>query len=241
MLIAQRPARRKLWIPWSQRQGRMRLIHLALIALLGSALTAVGCGDDGSIGTAGTGGAGGAGGMGGAGAGGSGSDDPCFGHTACIVCTNDALPPAIQPFSHDGLRTPVDFTATPDGAVVQGGTVSIEVAAEIVISLPLMAEAAVTQGSTSTYIATAGGDGTLDIVIPEQMVAGEELVIDGGSGGANFTVGNDATELVIGLNSILLNLAIASPLEIDLPLDASETGGCTIEGEGVTIPVEVAR
>jgi len=178
--------------------------------------------------------------MGGGGAGGAGSDDPCFGQTACIVCANDALPPALRAFSHDGLRTPVNFTVTADGAVVQGGTVSIEVAAEIVISLPLTAEAVVSQGSTSTYVATQGGDGTLDILIPEQTLAGDEFVIDAGRASADFTVGNDVTELVIGLDSILLKLTIASPLEIDLPLDATETGACTIEGEGVTIPVDAA-
>jgi hypothetical protein len=76
--------------------------------------------------------------------------------------------------------------------------------------------------------------------IPEQTVAGQQFLIDAGSGSADFTVGNDATELVIGLDSIVLNLAITSPLEIDLFLDASETGACTIEGEGVTIPVDAA-
>ena len=170
----------------------------------------------------------------------SGSDDPCFGQTACIVCPKDALPPEVHPFSGAGLRVPVDFTATPDGAVVQGGTVSIEVAGRIVVSIPLSAEASVSLGSTSTYGAVAGGDGALDIVIPEQVVAGDELVIDAGSGSADFTVADDATELVIELGSIVLNLIITSPLEIDLPLDASQTGGCTIEGDGVAIPVEAA-
>ena len=47
--------------------------------------------------------------------------------------------------------------------------------------------------------------------IPEQTVAGEQFVIDAGSGSADFTVGNDATELVIGIDSIVLNLAITSP------------------------------
>lgn len=214
----------------------MKIKQLALIALLGGALTAVGCGSDsseaagGSAGTAGTGGTGGLGGTGG-----SGSDDPCLNQPACIVCTQEALPPDIAPFLPDGLRTPVVFTATPDGAVVQGGTVSIEVAAEIVVTLPLMAEGAISEGSTSTYIATEGGDGTLDIVIPEQMLAGQALEIDAGSGSAEFTVGDTATELVIGLDSIVVNLSVTEPLEIDLTLDASSTGSCSIEGEGVTI------
>ena len=218
----------------------MRLSYFLLFALLGGALATAGCGDGGSTGTGGSGGELGTGGMGGGGAGGSGSDDPCFGQTACIVCPKDALPPEVHPFSGAGLRVPVDFTATPDGAVVQGGTVSIEVAGQIVVSIPLSAEAFVSLGSTSTYSAVAGGDGALDIVIPEQMVAGDELVIDAGSGSADFTVADDATELVIGLGSIVLNLMITSPLEIDLPLDASQTGGCTIEGDGVAIPVEAA-
>ena len=207
----------------------MKIEQIALLALLVGALTMVGCGSDSS--STGTGG------TGGSGIGGSGPVDPCMGIPACIVCGQDAIPPDLAPFLPDGIRTPVAFTATPGGAVVQGGTVSIEVAAEIVVTLPLMAEGAISAGSTSTYIATEGGDVTLDIVIPEQMLAGQALEIDAGSGSAEFTVGDTATELVIGLDSIVVNLSVTSPAMLDLTLDASSTGSCSIEGEGVTILV----
>jgi len=220
----------------------MKIEQIALLALLVGALTMVGCGSDSSsTGTGGTGGSAGTAGMGGGGTGGSGPVDPCMGIPACIVCGQDAIPPDLALFLPDGIRTPVAFTATPGGAVVQGGTVSIAVAAEIVVSLPIMAQGSINEGSTSTYVATAGGDGTLDIVIPEQMLAGQDLVIDGGSGSADFTVDNDATELVIGLDSIVVNLSVTSPAMLDLTLDASETGDCTVEGDGVTIPVEPAQ
>lgn len=215
----------------------MRIIHLALVALVGGALVVVGCGGDGGGGAAGAGGTGATGGAGGTG---GAPDDPCVGQPACIVCTQAVLPPDIAPFLPDGLRAPVDFTATPDGDVVQGETVSIEIAAEVVVALPLPAEGDILEGSTSTYVATIGGDGTLDIVIPEQMLAGQNLVIDGGNGSAEINVDSDATELVIGLDSILVYLSVTKPAELELTLDASANGDCSIEGEGVIVPVDAA-
>lgn len=221
----------------------MKYSGSSLALVLGAALILVGCGDDDSSGSAGTGGdagSGGTAGTAGEGGGGPAPQDPCADAPACIVCAQEALPPDIALFLPDGLRTPVTFTATPQGDVVQGATATIDVEAEVVVSLPLPAEGTINAGSTSSYAATAGGSGTIDVPVPEQDLAGQDLVIDGGSGSGEISVALDATELSIGLDSIVLDLSVTEPLMLDILLDASSTGLCSLEGEGVAIRVDPA-
>lgn len=219
----------------------MKFKQLTFSLLIGLIAVSGGCGGGDTGGTGGTLATGGTGGSGGSGGTGGTDADPCLGKPACIVCPEESLPPDLVPFLPGGIRTPVDFMATPEGDVVQGGMVTINVEAEIVVALPLPAQGAIDQGSTSTYVAAAGGDGALDITIPEQSLSGQELVIDGGSASGEFTVDADTNELVIGLDSVLVNLSVTDPVELALVLDASATGGCRIEGEGVIIPVSPAE
>jgi len=206
----------------------MKFSKLALIALLGGALTAFGCGDSSS--TTGAGGVeGGSGGEGGSGV-------PSCEATACIFCPADALGPNGTLFGD--INVPVDFTAIPQGDVVQGGTVTIDVAATTEVSgLPVSVTAMVGASSTSTYSATSGGAGSLVISIPEQTIMGTDLMIDAGSGSGDFEVDADATELVVQLTSALIDLQVTMPLPLSLTLDASESGDCSVLGDGVTIAV----
>ncbi|MGB5265201.1 MAG: hypothetical protein WBN30_01340 [Polyangiales bacterium] len=212
----------------------MKISRLALLALLGGALMAFGCSDDTSDtgGTAGTGGGGGEGGMGGGGV-------PSCETTACLFCPEAALG-GFGALIGD-LNVPIDFTAVPDGAAVQGGTVMIDISATSTINdLPATITATVTDASTTTYEATTGGVGELVIPIPEQTVMGTDLNLDGGSGTAEFTVDADATALVIQLTSALIDLDVTVPVPLTLTLDASDTGDCAMLGDGVTIPVDPA-
>jgi len=223
-----------------------KIQKLAFMVVVGVAALSGGCGDDGDSnggagGDAGSGGTAGAGGIGGTGGtGGIDPNDPCLGQPACIVCPQEALPPDVAPLLPEGLRVPVDFTATPEGEVVQGATVSIAIDAEIVVALPVPAEGTINEGSTSTYVATVGGDGAADVIIPEQELSGQDLVIDGGTGSGELTVDANATDLVVGLDSVLVDLSVTDPAELELVLDASPSGDCSIEGEGVIIPVTPA-
>jgi hypothetical protein len=205
-----------------------------VIAVLAGTLGLVGCGDDATNGTAGAGGSAGSGGT----AGGGGGVPTCE-STACILCPEEALGP--NGFLFGDLNIPLVFTAVPQGPVVQGGTVTIDVAGRTQISdLPVPVSANVEAGSTTTYIATTGGDGTLDIPIPEQTLMGTDLDLDAGSGSGPFDVDADATELVIRLNSAVINIEVTSPLPLSLTIDASDSGGCSVVGNGVSIPVSGA-
>lgn len=136
------------------------------------------------------------------------------------------------------VNVPVNFTAVPQGNVVQGGTVTIDIAATSEVNgLPVSVVATVEAGSTSSYGATSGGAGSLDIPIPEQTVMGTDLIIDAGTGSGDFDVDADATELVIQLTSAVIDLQVTMPASISLTLDASESGDCSVLGDGVTIPV----
>jgi hypothetical protein len=144
----------------------LRFTKLVVMGLLAGMLGLVGCSED----------AGGTGGTGGGG-GGGGTVAPTCDSTACILCPEEALGP--NGFLFGDLNVPLDFTAVPQGPVVQGGTVTIEVAGRTQISdLPVPVVATVVggaggaggAGSTTTYIATTGGDGTLEIPIPEQTL-----------------------------------------------------------------------
>ena len=180
----------------------MNIRRLALLALLGGALTAFGCGDSSSTTSPGAGGSGG-------GEGGSGV--PSCEATACIFCPADALGPNGALFGD--INVPVNFTAVPQGNVVQGGTVTIDIAATSEVNgLPVPVVATVQAGSTSSYGATSGGAGSLDIPIPEQTVMGTDLVIDAGSGSGDFDVDADATELVIQVTSALIDLEVTMPV-----------------------------
>jgi hypothetical protein len=206
----------------------MNIRRLALLALLGGALTAFGCGDSSSTTGPGTGGSGG-GGEGGGGEGGSGV--PSCEATACIFCPADALGPNGMLFGD--INVPVNL-----GNVVQGGTVTIDIAATSEVSgLPVPVVATVEAGSTSSYSATSGGAGSLDIPIPVQTVMGTDLIIDAGTGSGDFDVDADATELVIQITSALIDLQVTMPVALSLTLDASESGDCSVLGDGVTIAV----
>jgi len=208
----------------------MKISKLALFALLGGALMAFGCDSD-----SGTGGGGTGGGEGGTGGGGL----PSCEATACIFCPAEALGPQGQLFGD--INVPVDFTAVPQGDVVQGGTVTIDIAATTeVTGLPVPVTATVGTDSTTTYTATSGGTGSLDIPIPEQALMGTDLMIDAGMGSGDFDVASDANELVIQLTSALIDLEVTSPTTLSLTLDASEGGDCTVTGDGVSIPVSGA-
>ena len=126
----------------------------------------------------------------------------------------------------------------PQGDVVQGGTVTIDVAATTEVSgLPVSVTAMVGASSTSTYTATSGGAGSLEIPIPEQTLMGTDLMIDAGSGSGDFDVDTNATELVVQLTSALIDIQVTSPAMLSLTLDASESGDCSVLGDGVTIAV----
>lgn len=206
----------------------MIIRKLALIALLGGALMAFGCTDD-----EGGGGEGGEGGEGGTGGGGL----PSCETTACIFCPAEALGPQGSLFGD--INVPVDFTAAPQGDVVQGGTATIDIAATTEISgLPVPVMATVGASSSTTYTATSGGAGSLVIEIPQQDLMGRDLMINAGSGSGDFDVASDATELVIQLTSALIDIQVTSPTALSLSLDASEGGDCAVTGDGVSIPVE---
>ena len=207
----------------------MKIRKLALFALLGGALMAFGCDSDSGAGAGGDGGAGGAGGGG----------LPSCEATACVFCPAEALGPQGSLFGD--INVPVDFTAVPQGDVVQGGTVTIDIAATTEVSgLPVTVTATVGPPSTTTYTATSGGTGSLDIPIPQQTLMGTDLMIDAGMGSGPFDVASDANELVIQLTSALIDLEVTSPAALSLTLDASEGGDCTVTGDGVSIPVSGA-
>lgn len=215
----------------------MGCTRLTLGLLLAAAMVVGGCSsDDGA--TGGTGGSAGTGGNGGAG--GAGVDDPCADSAACVICGADALPQVITAFLPDGIRVPVDFTATPQGDVVQGGTVSIDIDAEALLAIPPN-ESSIGPGSVTNFAAVGGGEGTLSTMVPEQSWEGENVVVDMGSGMGEFTVNTDATELVIQLDSIQVNFMVMSPVEVEVSLDVSDDGLCTLEGDGVAIPVQAAQ
>jgi hypothetical protein len=213
----------------------MGLTRLTLGILLAAAMVVAGCGSDdgGTGGTSGTGGTAGSGG-------GTRVDDPCAGSAACVVCGADALPQVITAFLPDGIRVPVNITATPEGDVVQGGTASIAVAAEAVLAIPPN-ESSIGGGSVTSFAAISGGEGTLDLMVPEQSWEGENVVVDMGSGTGEFTVDADATELVIQLDTIQVNFMVMTPVEVEVSLDVSDDGLCTLEGDGVSIPVQAAE
>jgi hypothetical protein len=222
----------------------MKISKLALIALLGGALMAFGCdssSDGGSAGSGGdgAGGDGGAGGEGGVG-GAPGVDDPCEESESCIFCPADSLDPLLATFLPDGLTAPITFTAAPTAAPVAGADVTIEIDAETFIEgLSVAVSLSVTEGGTTTYVATGSAD-TAEIDIPLQTVMGaanEDLVIQLGAGSGDFLVDVDATELVVTLDEALVNMAITSPLPLNLTLDATADGPCELSGPGVTIPV----
>ena len=217
----------------------MKISKLALLALLGGALVAFGCGDDSSTsGTAGTGGTAGGGGGGGEG-GMGGSPGATCDSTACIFCPASALGPGGTVIGD--LVVPLDFTAVPQGAVVQGTTVTVDLAATSEVNdLPIEVEAEIIAGSNVVYSATAGGTGETEIPIPEQTLSGTDLMIDAGSGTGDFDVDADATDLVIQVTSAVIDLQVTAPLELSLTLDASEGGDCSLLGDGVAIPVDPA-
>jgi hypothetical protein len=195
----------------------MIIRKLALIALLGGALMAFGCSEDDE--------------------GGGGSGPTCE-VEACLFCPLSALG-GLAAASGEDINAPIEFTAVPQGDVVAGGTVTIDIAATSTISdLPVSVTAVVkAPDSTTTYNATSGGTGTLEIDIPEQEVTGTTLNLNGGSGSGDFMVDANATELVIQLTAALIDLQVTEPIPGALTLDASATGECEMLGDGVTIPV----
>ena len=214
----------------------MGMTRLTLSLLLTAMVTICGCGsaDGGTGGTSGTSGTGGSGGTGG-----GGLDDPCAHSNACVVCGADALPQVVTAFLPEGIRVPVEITATPAGDVVQGGTVSIMVEAEATLAIPPN-ESTIAEGSIATFAALSGGDGRIEVMVPEQNWDGEDVVVDMGSGSGEFTVDADATKLVIQLEMVQVNFMVVSPVQVDVSLDVSEEGRCTVEGAGVSIPVQAA-
>lgn len=217
----------------------MKISKLALIALLGGALMALGCGSDSSAPAAGGtgGGDGGSGGMGGTG--GIGGGTPTCDSTACLFCPEETLG-TFGAIIGD-INVPIDFTATPQDGVVQGETAMIALEASSEVSgLPISVEATVMDASTTTYVATAGGTGEVEVAIPEQTVMGMDLMLDGGSGTLSADVDADATELTIQITAALIDLQVTSPAPISLTLDASETGDCDMLGDGVTLTVTPA-
>jgi len=203
----------------------MKISKLALIALLGGALMAFGCSDDPA--PAGMGGSGGSGGV----------APPTCDVEACLFCSADSLGPNGEVIGD--LLVPVEFTAIPQGAVVQGTTVTVDFAASTEVNdLPLEVEAMILLGSNIVYTATAGGTGETKIDIPVQTLMGRDLMIDGGSGMGDVDVDAEATNLVIQVTSARIDLlATVGTLELPLNLDASEGGDCSLLGDGVTIPV----
>lgn len=215
----------------------MAFKRLTLGLLLAAAMVVAGCSSDDG-GTGGTSGAGGTGGS--SGAGGTRMDDPCANSSACVICGADALPQVITAFLPDGIRVPVNITATPEDDVVQGATVSIAIAAEAVLAIPPN-ESSIGGGSITSFAAVSGGEGTLDLMVPEQSWEGENVVVDMGSGTGEFTVDADASELVIQLDSIQVNFMVMTPVEVEVSLDVSDDGLCTLDGDGVSIPVQAAQ
>ena len=208
----------------------MNISKLALIALLGSALMAFGCGGDGESGTAGSGG--GDGGSGGSG----GTPGPTCDDTACLFCPPEALDDTVSALFPDGLNVPITFTA--EGDPVAGETATIAVAATSVVGgLPVSVGATLAGTSTTTYSATNGGTGSFEIPVPEQELSGTDLEIDAGSGEGEVDVAAEATELTIHMTEAVFDLAVTDPLPLPLTLDASEGGPCEMLGTGVTIPV----
>jgi hypothetical protein len=208
----------------------MKISKLALLALLGGALMAFGCSDDPPEGMGGSGGTGGTGGTG-------GMAPPTCDVEACLFCPADSLGPNGALIGD--LFVPVEFTAVPRGAVVQGTTVTIDFAASTEVNdLPIEVEATILDGSNIVYTATAGGTGETEIAIPPQTLMGQNLTIDGGSGPGTVVVAADAANLVIQVTSARIDLqATVGTLEVPLNLDASEGGDCSLLGAGRTIPV----
>lgn len=214
----------------------MGTTRLSLSLLLAAMVAFCGCDSDAGE-TGGTGGTGGSGGS--SGSGGAGPDDACADATACVVCGAEALPQLITAFLPEGIRVPVDIIATPAGDVIQGGTVSIMVEAEATLAIPPN-ESTIGEGSIATFAARSGGDGTIEVMVPEQNWDGENVLVDMGSGSGEFTIDADATELVIQLDVIQVNFMVMSPVRVEVSLDVSEEGRCTVEGDGVSIPVQAA-
>jgi hypothetical protein len=133
---------------------------------------------------------------------------------------------------------PIAFTAIPDQPLVQGVTESIEVSAVSMLGpLPVSVEVTVSAASTTTYDATTGGSGTVDIPVPAQTVMGTTLIIDSGSGAGDFTPASNGTAMVVRLTSAVLDMTVTSPIQLPLVLDASPTGDCVMLGDGVALPV----
>ena len=101
-------------------------------------------------------------------------------------------------------------------------------------------ESSIDGGSVASFAAISGGNGTIDVMVPEQSWEGENVVVDMGSGTGEFTVDADATALVIQLDTVQVNFMVITPVRVDVSLDVSEEGLCTLEGEGVSIPVQAA-
>ena len=214
-----------------------RFAKLFLISALAGTRGLVGCSDDGGTAGNGGGGTGGTAGDNGGGGNGGSTGDACEA-PACIFCPAEALGPQGELIGD--LTVPLDYEATPEGDVVQGETATIAFSGETSIEVPVSVTADVLEGSVLRYAATSGGDGALDVTIPEQTLMGTELTIDAGEGSGDFEVAEDATALVIGVESALIDLLVTSPVEISLLIDASETGDCSILGDGVSIPVSGA-
>ena len=225
----------------------MNITKLALTVLLGSALFAFGCGDSGGgTGGNGTGGTGTGGtGTGGTGTGGTGGGPvlPCQGSPfegeATLFCPPENLPPTLMAVLPDGISVPVTIGATPNGDVVGGETVSIDLCTVSVFDSPISVTAEIREGSEGTLEAVDGGEGSLTAEIPEATIMGMALVIDGGSGTSDFDVDEGAETLQINLTSMLVDLLITVPLELEVLLDASDDpeAPCEVQGEGVFIPV----
>jgi hypothetical protein len=211
----------------------MGMTRLTILFAAVVAVSVTGCGSDaaGISGSSGTGGTGGTAG--------SGPDDPCVGSAACVICGPEALPQVVTAFLPDGIRVPIEITATPAGDVVQGQTASIEISAEAVLSIP-PTETLINGGSTAFFVATSGGTGTVELMIPEQTLEGENPVVDVGTGSADFSIDAEATELVIKFDAVLIDISILTPVEVDVTLDVSDDGLCSLEGDGVIIPVQAA-
>ena len=138
------------------------------------------------------------------------------------------------------LTVPFEFTATPDGNIVQGETAMVAIEASGVVSgLPV--DVTATISGTSTYDVTSGGTGTVDIEIPEQVVMGMDLTIDAGEGTLELAADAEATETVVQLTSAVFSIDVTSPVPLELNIDASETGDCDVIGDGVALPVEAAQ
>jgi hypothetical protein len=66
---------------------------------------------------------------------------------------------------------------------------------------------------------------------------GMDLIIDAGEGSGDFTPDVVAEDLLVQITSALFNLSVVSLGNLPLILDATETGGCVMTGDGVTLPV----